>query len=76
MLRDWVKKYAKLLLTYYLSACFSNVGLSETFAMKSVTAHYDLTSSEAARTRTMGAVSRNDEEGFVWIIPWYSDYHW
>lgn len=48
---------------------------SETFNMKSVSAHYYLTSSEAARTRTMGAVSRNDEEGFVWIIPWYSDYH-
>lgn len=56
--------------------CFTNVGLSETFSMKSVTAHYYLTSSEALRTRTMRVVSRNDEEGFVWIIPWYSDYNW
>lgn len=46
------------------------------FCMTSVSVHYYLTSSETARTRTGGAVSRNDEEGFVWIIPCYSDYHW
>jgi len=52
------------------------VGLLETFSSKSITAHYYLASSVEIRTRTMGTVSRNDEEDIVWIILQYNDYYW
>lgn len=45
------------------------------FGMTSIGANDYLTSAAAARARTMGAVSGNDEEAFVWIIPWCSDCH-
>lgn len=62
-------------LFYNLSVSFTNVGLLKTFSMKSISANYYLTSAAAARARTMGAVSGNDEEAFVWIIPCCSDCH-
>lgn len=61
-------------LSYNLSVSLTNVGLLKIFIMTSISANYYLTSA-AARARTMGAVSGNDEEAFVWIIPCCSDCH-
>jgi len=77
MLRDWVRKYSKLLLTFLSPfSLFHKRGTLGNISHEERYSHYYLTSPEAARTRTMGAVSRNDEEDFVWIIPWYSHHHW
>lgn len=74
MLRDWVRKYSKLLLTLLLFSLFHKCGTQKYTPQKALVPI--IISSEAARTRTMEAVSSNDEEGFVWIIPWYSGYYW
>lgn len=61
--------------SYDLSVSLTNLVLLKRFSMPSISANDYLTSAAAARARTMGAVSGNAEEAFVWIIPWCSDCH-